>query len=81
MFDNDGAKKKGVYEGRKPSVPVEAVRRMRDAGKAPAEIAEALAVSRMSVAGVEWSSGLSDQGLPLPEADRPSQSGRCGDRR
>jgi len=41
----EAAKKKGVYKGRKPSVPVEEVRRMRDEGKAPAEIAEALAVS------------------------------------
>jgi DNA invertase Pin-like site-specific DNA recombinase len=45
----EAAKKKGAYKGRKPSVPVEEVRRMRDSGKAPAEIAEVLAVSRMSV--------------------------------
>jgi DNA invertase Pin-like site-specific DNA recombinase len=45
----DAARKKGVYKGRKPSVPVEAVHKMRDDGKGPAEIAAALEVSRMSV--------------------------------
>jgi DNA invertase Pin-like site-specific DNA recombinase len=35
----DAAKKKGVYKGRKPSVPVEAVRKRRDDVKGPAEIA------------------------------------------
>jgi DNA invertase Pin-like site-specific DNA recombinase len=45
----ESAKKKGVYKGRKASTPIEVVRRMRDEGKAPAEITEALAVSRMSV--------------------------------
>ena len=45
----DVAKKKGVYKGRKPSVPVEEVRKMHGDGKGPAEIAEALGVSRMSV--------------------------------
>jgi DNA invertase Pin-like site-specific DNA recombinase len=45
----DAAKKKGVYKGRKPSVPVEAVRKMRQDGKGPAEIAAALGVSRMRV--------------------------------
>jgi DNA invertase Pin-like site-specific DNA recombinase len=45
----DAAKKKGVYKGRKPSVPVEAVRRMHGEGKGQAEIAVALGVSRMSV--------------------------------
>jgi DNA invertase Pin-like site-specific DNA recombinase len=39
------AKKAGVYRGRKPSVPVEEVRRLRGKGKGPAEIAEALGVS------------------------------------
>jgi DNA invertase Pin-like site-specific DNA recombinase len=43
------AKKKGVYKGRKPSVPVETVRKMHRQGKRPAEIAEALGVSRVSV--------------------------------
>ena len=45
----DAAKKKGVYKGREPSVPVEAVRKMRNDGKGPAEITAALGVSRMSV--------------------------------
>ncbi len=45
----DAAKKKGVYKGRKPSVPVEQVRKMHSDGKGPAEIAAALGVSRMSV--------------------------------
>ena len=45
----DAAKKKGVYKGRKPSVPVEQVRKMRGEGKGPAEIAAVLGVSRMSV--------------------------------
>jgi len=45
----EAAKKKGVYRGRKPSVPVEAVRRMKADGKGPAEIAKELGVSRMSV--------------------------------
>jgi DNA invertase Pin-like site-specific DNA recombinase len=44
----DAAKSRGVYKGRKPSVPVEEVRRLRGEGKGPAEIAEALGVSRMS---------------------------------
>jgi DNA invertase Pin-like site-specific DNA recombinase len=39
----------GVYKGRKPSVPVEKVRRLHREGKAPGAIAEALGVSRMSV--------------------------------
>jgi DNA invertase Pin-like site-specific DNA recombinase len=39
----------GVYKGRKPSVPVEEVRRLHGEGKAPGAIAEALGVSRMSV--------------------------------
>jgi DNA invertase Pin-like site-specific DNA recombinase len=45
----EAAKKRGGYRGRKPSVPVEAVRKMRGEGKRPAEIAAALGVSRMSV--------------------------------
>ena len=45
----EAAKKKGVYKGRKPSVPVETVRRMRGEGKGPAEISAVLGVPRMSV--------------------------------
>jgi DNA invertase Pin-like site-specific DNA recombinase len=45
----DVAKAKGVYKGRKPSVPVEEVRKLHVEGKGPAQIAEALSVSRMSV--------------------------------
>jgi DNA invertase Pin-like site-specific DNA recombinase len=45
----DAAKEKGVYRGRKPTVPIEEVRRLHEEGKAPGAIAEALGVSRMSV--------------------------------
>src|SRR4051794_25618741 len=45
----EAAKAKGVYKGRKPSVPVEKVRAMRKAGHGPTAIAEALGISRMSV--------------------------------
>ena len=45
----DAAKKKGVYKGRKPSVRVEAVRKMHGEGKGPTAIAAVLGVSRMSV--------------------------------
>jgi DNA invertase Pin-like site-specific DNA recombinase len=43
------AKAEGVYEGRKPSVPVDEVRRLKAAGRSPTEIAEELEISRMSV--------------------------------
>jgi DNA invertase Pin-like site-specific DNA recombinase len=43
------AKAKGIYKVRKPSVPVERVREMRDAGHGPTAIAKALGISRMSV--------------------------------
>ena len=43
------AKAKGIYKGRKPSIPVERVREMRDAGHGPTAIAKALGISRMSV--------------------------------
>jgi DNA invertase Pin-like site-specific DNA recombinase len=43
------AKRKGVYKGRKPTVPVEEVKRRAAAGEAPGAIAKALGVSRMSV--------------------------------
>jgi DNA invertase Pin-like site-specific DNA recombinase len=42
----EAAKKKGVYKGRKPSVPVEEVRKMHGDGKGPVEIAAALGVSQ-----------------------------------
>jgi DNA invertase Pin-like site-specific DNA recombinase len=45
----EAAKKRGVYKGRKPSVPLAEVRKMRKGGKGPAEIAAALGISRMSV--------------------------------
>jgi DNA invertase Pin-like site-specific DNA recombinase len=45
----DAAKKQSVYKDRKPSVPAADVLRMRDEGKALADIAEALAVSHVSV--------------------------------
>src|SRR5215217_1005615 len=45
----EAAKTKGVYKGRRPSVPVEKVREMREAGHGPTAIAKALGVSRMSV--------------------------------
>jgi DNA invertase Pin-like site-specific DNA recombinase len=43
------ARKRGVYKGRKPSVPVEQVREMRAAGHGPSAIAKTLGISRMSV--------------------------------
>jgi len=45
----EAAKAKGVYKGRKPSVPVETVRAMRASGQGPTAIAKALGISRMSV--------------------------------
>jgi len=49
----EAAKAKGVYKGRKPSVPIEKVREMHDAGHDAGHgatvIAKALGVSRMSV--------------------------------
>jgi DNA invertase Pin-like site-specific DNA recombinase len=45
----EAAKAKGVYKGRKPSVPVATVREMREAGQGPTAIAKALGISRMSV--------------------------------
>src|SRR4051812_34380263 len=45
----EAAKTKGIYKGRKPSVPVEKVCEMRDAGHGPTAIAKALGISRMSV--------------------------------
>lgn len=45
----EAAKAKGVYKGRKPSVPVEKVREMRALGQGPTAIRTALGISRMSV--------------------------------
>ena len=45
----EAAKAKGVDRGRNPSVPVEQVREMRNAGHGPTAIAKALGISRMSV--------------------------------
>lgn len=43
------AKAKGVYSGRKPSVPVAEVRRLSAEGVSPSEIARRLAIGRASV--------------------------------
>jgi DNA invertase Pin-like site-specific DNA recombinase len=45
----EAAKAKGVYKGRKPSIPVERVREMRSAGHGATAIAKTLGISRMSV--------------------------------
>src|SRR5215213_2959491 len=45
----EAAKAKGIYKGRKPSVPVAMVRTMRHEGHGPTAIAKALNISRMSV--------------------------------
>ena len=45
----EAAKAKGVYKGRKASVPVQRVREMRSAGHGPTAIAKALGISQMSV--------------------------------
>jgi DNA invertase Pin-like site-specific DNA recombinase len=43
------AKAKGVYRGRKPSVPVVKVCELHEAGHGPSAIAKSLGISRMSV--------------------------------
>ncbi len=43
------AKSRGVYKGRKPTVPVDRVRKMHTKGQRPSDIAKALGISRMSV--------------------------------
>jgi DNA invertase Pin-like site-specific DNA recombinase len=43
------AKAKGVYKGRKPSVPVDDVKRMKSEGMSPTAIAKHLGVARSSV--------------------------------
>jgi DNA invertase Pin-like site-specific DNA recombinase len=45
----EAAKAAGIYKGRKPSVPVDQVRELTAAGKAPAEIARELNISHQSV--------------------------------
>lgn len=45
----EAAKAKGIYTGRKPSVPVAKVRELHSAGHGPTAIAKALNISRMSV--------------------------------
>jgi DNA invertase Pin-like site-specific DNA recombinase len=45
----EAAKKKGVYRGRKPTVPANRVREMRAAGQKPGAIAKELGISRMHV--------------------------------
>jgi DNA invertase Pin-like site-specific DNA recombinase len=45
----EAAKAKGIYKGRRPSVPVAKVREMRPAEQGPTAIAKALGISRMSV--------------------------------
>jgi DNA invertase Pin-like site-specific DNA recombinase len=45
----DAAKAKGVYKGRRRSVPIEKVRELHGAGHGPSSIAAALKISRMSV--------------------------------
>jgi DNA invertase Pin-like site-specific DNA recombinase len=43
------AKVEGVYKGRKPTIDVAAVRRLKDEGKGASEIAKALGIGRASV--------------------------------
>ena len=43
------AKAAGVYRGRKPSVPVDDVRRLHEAGTRPSDIAKQLGIGRASV--------------------------------
>lgn len=43
------AKAAGIYKGRKPSVPVEEIKRLRDEGASPSEISKRLGVGRTSV--------------------------------
>ena len=45
----EAAKKRGVYRGRKPTVPADRVREMRAAGHKPSAIAKELRISRMHV--------------------------------
>lgn len=56
------AKARGVYRGRKPSVPAEEVRRLRAEGVRPVDIARQLGVARSSVYAALGAT------LPAPEA-------------
>ena len=62
----EAAKAKGVYRGRKPSVPAEKVRAMREAGHGPNEIATALGISRMSV----WRANKGAQAASNPTREK-----------
>jgi DNA invertase Pin-like site-specific DNA recombinase len=51
----DAARKRGVYKGRKPTVPVERVKAMHRDGVGPSAIARELAISRADEQqGSEW---------------------------
>lgn len=56
------AKAEGVYKGRKPSVDVEAVRRLKAEGVRPAEIARRLKIGRASVYRALGQEGEADDG-------------------
>lgn len=45
----DKAKANGIYKGRKPTVPVDEVRKLKAGGMAPSEIARCLQIGRASV--------------------------------
>ena len=58
----DAAMKRGVYRGRKPSLPREQVRELAASGMGPTEISKRLGISRMSVYRVlETASGAETQ--------------------
>ena len=46
----EAAKAKGVYKGRRPSIPVERVREMRAAGHGPTAIVGTLSITRPATA-------------------------------
>jgi DNA invertase Pin-like site-specific DNA recombinase len=45
----EAAKKRGIYRGRKPTVPADRIREMRAAGHKPSTIAKEFGISRMHV--------------------------------
>lgn len=55
------AKARGVYKGRKPSVDAERVRRLREAGRRPTEIAAEMGISRSTVWRVLTADGQGDR--------------------